>query len=168
MIADIGDPDLRARVCEAVSICQAGLQGVDKLKLDRYELVEAQSGLWLWEEVAAPVRQLLVTVGKGAARLKVLFPVEAQGERHSGDLLLDLDQAFAEAEQGGEVGGFKDKRESEIDHILEGVKTAEIEVARAIDVLASMLQHDFLRFGQRLRLPEVTAQHWVLLGEHTR
>lgn len=160
VVESISDPTLRLRAIQAVNHCAEALESVDRLNLDKHEAATVDSdGLVLWEQLAPLVRNVLVTVGRAGDRLKELFPVDEPLVTAE----LDLDAAFDEFEE--EADPIRDQREDTIDTLLRQVQSTEVEVALAIDALASMLQRDFVRFGQRLRIPKVTVDRWVLLGE---
>lgn len=162
VIDGIEEPQLRSRAIQAIQHCADALEAVDHLRLDEHEAAEELNGLYVWEQLAPAVRNVLVTVGRAGDRLKELFPVDEPLP----SMEINLDEAFAEMEaMAAAPDPIRDTRDAEIDSILKQVQSTEVEVARAIDALASMLQRDFVSFGQRLRVPQVTADHWVLLGE---
>lgn len=160
LIEAIAEPTLKQRIIRASEICAEALSVVDALDLSRHETTdEAERDLSLWIELAPDVRSLLVAAGKAADQLKRLFPAEVEMP-HSDD----LEVALAAIEAGCAPDPMRDRRERDIDAIVD-----QSTHASAIDLgiyqLASMLQSDFAAFGWRLKNPAVVTDRWLLLGE---
>ena len=158
VVSSIEEPELRDRVEQAVTLCAEGLAAVDALDLSPHEITDDQEGqnLTVWNAVAPDVRQLLVTVGRVSETLRGLFPNRTE--------TISLDPADIEAALSDMEFPIRDEREGEIDRLVQ--ESNDLVGAEAsVSQLASMLQFDFLAFGQRLRNPSVVADRWVLLGE---
>jgi hypothetical protein len=167
----IPEPQVRDRVIRAILVCDDGLEVVDALDLSAQEVSPPRPDalpLATWNALAPDVRTLLLAVRRAGDELLALFPAPPDVEVHdTASVDLDFDVAFQDLEQGSLPSLIRDQREHEIDAIVGRMNpdhTAE-EVGRAISTLASMLQSDFVAFGQRLQNPRVVGDHWFLLAE---
>ncbi len=155
---------LRARIFRAVVICDEALKVADALDLSPYEVLETEAhDLRTWNALAPHVRQLLVAVGQAGARLKELFPLDGVIREDAPDAD-DFEAALANLVEDAPVTPLRDKREREIDQIVDGT-TSTGSAFEGVHQLAEMLQTDFVAFGQRLKNPQVVTDRWLLLAE---
>ncbi len=161
----VRDVRVRARAFRAVSICDEALKVVDALDLSPHE-IQGSDGrdLSVWNAVAPQVRELLVTVGRASRVLQDLFsPIESPADEAE-PASVDLELALSTMEHGEPPGPIRDRRELEIDRLVE--RTTDVVLCHDIICqLASMLAADFHAFATRLRNPAVVSDRWLLLAE---
>lgn len=163
------DPTVRDRVVRAILTCDDALEVVDALDLTPHELaLDEVPSLATWNALASDVRNVLLAVRRAAEQLLELFPPPSVIEVHdTSSIDLDLDFAFEQMAAGDQPDPIRDRRDREIDELVGGVdstKTFE-QIGAAVSSLASMLQSDFVSFGQRLQNPAVVGDRWFLLSE---
>lgn len=154
VLTRIPDDAERERALSGLEAVASALEAVRRLDLSPHEL--ADGGNWdlsAWNALAPEVRTLLVSVRGAVDRLRGLFPpTESQP---SVDLSSsDLEFAFAESDFGPERGPQVDRALAE--------ETSPVPV---LEALTGMLEEDLLKFGQRMRSPQLVADRWALLGE---
>lgn len=168
-VYEISDPAVRDQVTRAVIICDDALEVVDALDLTPHELsTDDLAPLDMWNALAPDARNILLGMRSASERLLALFPAPPEVELPDTSTVdVDLDKAFDAMEQGDLPEPIRDRRDREIDEIVDGVSTSHTfeEVGRAISALAGMLQSDFVSFGQRLQNPAVIGDRWFLLSE---
>lgn len=160
IVEAVSDPRSKELCVGAIRACHVALQVVNALDLSEHELADPGTpDLSTWDALATPTRNVLMATRTAADRLLELFAAgEPTSESPSAE---DIDAAFDAMEAGTDLSPIRDKRGVEIEDIV----SDEEDVSRAIGALASMLQSDFISFGQRLRNPRLVSDRWALLGE---
>ncbi len=173
LLKEVNDESLLARALEGFELCVNGLQVVEALDLRPHELVdEEEPGLEFWVQIAPEVRNLLMASRHAALALRKTFEVskETLGSEAEESLedAFDIDGAFDQMLSGEKHEPIRDRRELELEALVNrasSTRDMQVDLAPVIGALTSMLQEDFVRFGERLKNPHIVGVRWALLGE---
>lgn len=158
------EPELRAKIEILLARERAAhfaLQGLDLLPYEEPEYVGQD--LAMWEEIAGPLRTVLLGLNDVRDALRALKTEEADGSSEG-----EIDIAFDLAEPAP-AEPVRDRMNYDIDLLIESAlspeRTAEAQVADALLPLGEMMRIELGRFGDRFRNPTVIADRWNLLSE---
>ncbi len=153
VLSSVSPPSERSKVEDGIQACGRSLEVIRRIDLTPHELADAGvADLATWNALAPEIRSLLVSVRSTVHALRELFPAD---DPSAGTDSIDLDGAFQEAED------FTPDRGPQVDAALADERTS----GAVVGVLTAMLEEDIVRFGQRMRSPQLVADRWALLGE---